>query len=391
MTGGREPAGGVLLDVSRTISRAGLGPPTGIDRVERRWIGEALAGRWGPAQFLARVSGGVFVVGDGSMRGLIDALDGAAPAPALDLRGRASLKKRPEVRRIESGFRRAAVAARPAAFYANVGHSNLTPAMLAAARAMGARRVVVKIHDVIPLDHPEFARPDGPAKMRERIAAAEAADLVIYNSAHTRSRAEAHMTAPPPACVAPLGVEVGAVDAQPHGGFVTLGTIEPRKNHILLLDLWERLGDDPPTLHIVGRRGWMNEAVFRRLDARPRGIVEHGGLDDEAALRLLAGARALLFPSFAEGYGLPLAEALTLGRPAIVSELPALREVGGDLPTYLPPDASDLWLEAIKAAMAAEPEAAIPEGWSPPTWTNHFAAVDMALAATNDSTDATLD
>ena len=377
--GGRSS--GVLLDVTRTISRAGLGPATGVDRVERRWIAEALAGRWGGAQFLARIASGVHVVDAETMRALLAALDGAAPPPAPDLRGRLSLKKRPLARRIESGLRRAGVRARPAAFYANVGHSNLTPEAVAAARTMGAARVVVKLHDVIPLEHPEFARPDGPDRMRIRLRTAETADAVVYNSADTRARAERHMAAPPPACVAPLGVEIPSVEATPHRGFVALGTIEPRKNHALLLDIWERLAADgaPPVLHIVGRRGWMNEAVFRRLDAKPAGVVEEGGLDDPAAMRLLAGCRALLFPSYAEGYGLPLAEALALGRPALVSNLPALREVGAAAATYLPPDQPDQWLAAIRALAAAPERGAPTPDWRPPLWEDHFAAVDALL------------
>ena len=126
--------GGVLLDVTRTISRAGLGPATGVDRVERRWVEEALTGRWGEAQFLARIASGAHVVEAEAMRRLLAALDGAAPPPRADLRGLVSLAKRPAARRMESELRRRAVRARPAAFYANVGHANLTPANLAAAR-----------------------------------------------------------------------------------------------------------------------------------------------------------------------------------------------------------------------------------------------------------------
>ncbi|MEL7463490.1 MAG: glycosyltransferase [Pseudomonadota bacterium] len=380
---------GIILDVTRTISRAGLGAATGIDRVERRWIEEALKGRWGRARFLARIASGVHVVEEASMASLLAMLDGTAPPPRLDLRGAVSFAKRPEARRIESALRRAAAPPSFADLYANVGHSNLTPASVAAARDLGAARVAVLLHDLIPLEHPEFARPEGAEKMRTRLDAAASADAVIYNSHDTRARAEARMAAPPSGAVAPLGIDAARRAAPspltPHGGFVALGTIEPRKNHALLLDVWAALGSAAPTLHVIGRRGWMNEAVFARLDAPPRGVVEHGGLDDAAMVELVAGARALLFPSFAEGYGLPLGEALALGCPVVASDLDALREVGGAAPDYLSPHDAGAWETAVRdyadpgsPARAAQIERMA--SWAAPTWSDHFAAADRVLA-----------
>ena len=94
----------------------------------------------------------------------------------------------------------------------------------------------------------------------------------------------------PPGCVAALGVLV-ASPCQPdlaeldlaRPWFVTIGTIEPRKNHALLLDVWQALSQrlpaaQMPQLVIAGSRGWRNEAVFRRLDARPAGVIEAAGM-----------------------------------------------------------------------------------------------------------------
>jgi hypothetical protein len=101
--------------------------------------------------------------------------------------------------------------------------------------------------------------------------------------------------------------------------------------------------------------------------------------------RLLAGARALLFPSFAEGYGLPLAEALALGTPAICSDLPALREVGGAVPEFLDPLDGPGWREAVlhyAASPAPRRDAQLTRlaGWQAPSWADHFRAVDRLLA-----------
>ncbi|MEM9736206.1 MAG: glycosyltransferase, partial [Pseudomonadota bacterium] len=160
------------------------------------------------------------------------------------------------------------------------------------------------------------------------------------------------------------------------------GTIEPRKNHALLLDIWARFweqGRRDIHLHVVGRRGWRNEEVFAALDRAPmRGVTvhEHGDMSDGEVAGLLAGARALLFPSLAEGFGLPLAEALALGTPVIASDLPALREVGGPVPTFLGARDRGRWQAAILEHLAPQPRV---EAWQPPRWDAHFADLDTLL------------
>src|SRR5581483_8051415 len=123
--------------------------------------------------------------------------------------------------------------------------------------------------------------------------------------------------------------------------FVCVGTIEPRKNHLLLLNVWrrlaERLGAAAPRLVLVGQRGWENEQVIDMIERSPavRGLVEErNDLSDAAMAKLLAGALA---PSFGEGYGLPLVEALALGVPALASDIPAFREVAGGVAELLDP------------------------------------------------------
>jgi glycosyltransferase involved in cell wall biosynthesis len=92
----------------------------------------------------------------------------------------------------------------------------------------------------------------------------------------------------------------------------------------------------------------------------------------------------LLFPSFAEGYGLPLAEALALGVPVIASDLPALREVGGVVPDYLDPLDGAAWRNAVADyvrpdSLARRAQLARLAGWTPPSWSAHFAILDEVL------------
>ncbi|RDW14785.1 glycosyltransferase, partial [Paracoccus thiocyanatus] len=157
--------------------------------------------------------------------------------------------------------------------------------------------------------------------------------------------------------------------------FVALGTIEPRKNHALLLDAWQMLGrmPDPPRLFIIGRRGWENREVFARLDRLPPGgpVRELSDLDDGAVAALLARSHGLLMPSRAEGFGLPLTEAAGRGIPVLATPLPAARETLGDYATWLPPDAPADW--AAELARLSDAAARRLPPLPVPDWDRHFA------------------
>jgi glycosyltransferase involved in cell wall biosynthesis len=379
LSGGPSLPGPVLLDITRSLSRIDRETPSGIDRVEAAWIAH-LAER-GDTCFVAAVPRGTVWLDRAS--GLRVLAEGAR-AP-LDLRGR--LSRRPEaVRRAASLARalgRRGLPPSPGGLYANVGHANLTgPGMAALGRA-GLRRVVM-IHDTIPLDHPGLASPGSVPRFAARLRAAAAADLILTPSRHSAERVAHWLRAwgvPAPRIEAvPLGIEPPAMAWAPAAepSFVVLGTIEPRKGHDLLLDVWERLGPDAPRLHVVGRRGWASPGLLARLDTPPPGVVVHGPLPDPKVQTLLAAARALLMPSLAEGFGLPAAEARAMGLPAILSDLPALREVAGGHATFLPCGDRAAWAEAIRS-MDNRPglHAALTIRKTPAfsLWNGHFARV----------------
>jgi glycosyltransferase involved in cell wall biosynthesis len=137
--------------------------------------------------------------------------------------------------------------------------------------------------------------------------------------------------------------------------FVICGTIEPRKNHLLLLNLWRELGrllgPATPKLIVVGARGWENENILDLLERCPGirdHVIEAPGLSTPSLKRLIDNARAVLMPSFAEGYGLPVAEALTAGTPVLASDLLSLRAMRGSAITWLDPLDGLGWLAAIR-------------------------------------------
>ncbi|MFD1333243.1 glycosyltransferase family 4 protein, partial [Methylopila musalis] len=314
----------------------------------------------------------------------------AAARMALRLRVRAALS-----------LRRPAVA--PGDIYVHVSHIRLDrPEPFAALAAAGARLVTL-VHDLIPIRLPEYGRDGEDARHRRRMTTIlDHASAVIANSTDTADdfRAFARETGriAPPVIAAPLGVETGFDRSaaplraeKPY--FLMLGTIEPRKNHLTLLHVWRRLaarlGDATPTLVLVGRRGWENEMVLDLLERAPgirAHVVEVNDLPDAALSALMRGARALLFPSFSEGFGLPLAEALGVGAPAIASDLAVFREVAGDAADYLDPLDGPGWEQAVLDFTApASPRRAAAlaraERYAPPGWAAHFEIVDPVIGA----------
>src|SRR5207237_3018171 len=120
-------------------------------------------------------------------------------------------------------------------------------------------------------------------------------------------------------------------------------------------------GERAPMLVMVGSPGWGAEPVLRTVE---QSRLLHGrvifarGLSSPALRQLVAHARALLMPSFAEGFGLPVIEALAVGTPVIASDLSAHREVAGDMAIYRDPTDRPGWLAAICMFADGEGEAA---------------------------------
>jgi glycosyltransferase involved in cell wall biosynthesis len=385
----------VILDISRLLTVAHRAAPTGIDRVELAYARRYAADPSVACTFIAELPLlGFAALPRGVVADLALALEeawiaGGRSAVAAARRARLALPfGRPAM---NEALRR-----RDPKTFLLVSHRALErPARITALRKQGCLFVPL-IHDLIPLQHPEFAREGHAERHRRRIATTAAlADAIVVNSAATGGALAPWLAGRgTPVAIAPLGVTPPAVEEPPvamRPYFVALGTIEPRKNHLLLLNLWRQfaatLGAAAPRLVVVGRRGWENENVLDMLErcAAIDGLVrETGALPDREVASLLRGARALLFPSFAEGFGLPLAESLALGVPAIASDLPALREVGGNVPDYIDPVDGAAWRAAVldyarPDSPARRAQMARLANWSPPGWADHFARVDALL------------
>src|SRR5260221_514989 len=139
-------------------------------------------------------------------------------------------------------------------------------------------------------------------------------------------------------------------------------TIEPRKNHALLLRLWSRLltrCGEVPLLVFVGRWGWRTDAVRRQIadDARLAAIVKvYPSLSDDRLQWLYRKAMFCVFASIIEGWGLGASEALDFGTPGVISDIRPLREATQTVMPAIPPANEDLWEETV-ARLIAEPDA----------------------------------
>jgi glycosyltransferase involved in cell wall biosynthesis len=395
-----------LIDLTRLASRLGQGALTGIDRVELAWA-EHLLSLSTPVFGLVRMKLGYALLDRAGTSQLLDRVLARAPLGASDLAGRILWRRVPHRARMEADLRRLCMA-RASSFglarllrrvgprfdYFNLGHANLTKAGLAAIKRSGGR-VVVLLHDTIPLDFPHYTRVGIPEVFARKLAAVSAqADLIIHSTHDARQKSERHlaqMGRVPPGIVANLGVVAAAADsvALPVGlgvdrpFFLALGTIEPRKNLGLLCDVWQSTPDLPP-LYIVGNKGWASADLFERI-SETHGITLLGPLPDGAVAALMDKALALVFPSFAEGFGLPPLEAAARGLPVLCSDLPVLRELLADLPVYLEPTDVYAWRQELLARtkkgaeQIGRDQGSTGSRFALPSWDAHFNAILTAL------------
>jgi alpha-1,3-rhamnosyl/mannosyltransferase len=195
---------------------------------------------------------------------------------------------------------------------------------------------VVTIHDLDFVDHPERTRAeirrDYPA-----LAAAHAsrADRVVVVSEFTAGEVRRLLEVPAEriSVCSPGRPDWPARNGEPADGYLLfVGTLEPRKNVGTLLDAYEALvtrRPELPQLVLAGRASTESSAWLARIDRAPlRGRVRHLGYVDAAErYGIYAGARLLVQPSLAEGFGLPVLEAMTVGVPVVAANAGALPEV----------------------------------------------------------------
>jgi glycosyltransferase involved in cell wall biosynthesis len=139
----------------------------------------------------------------------------------------------------------------------------------------------------------------------------------------------------------------------PERFWLFVGTLEPRKNLVMLLEAYAALPDSERLpLLLGGGKGWLYEEIFATIERYQLGdTVRWLGFLAAADLPLwYNSAEVFLYPSLFEGFGLPALEAMACGTPVIVSDASSLPEVAGTAGLTLPPDAPATWTEALSRA-----------------------------------------
>ncbi len=375
----------VILDITRLLGRTlACMAPTGVDRVTRAYIRH-----FGPrARALVRFGGRWIVPCQTESQKLFDGL--LTPDNIFRIKARFSVVRHylfgaPDI----DGH-----------VLFNMDHNGLADPSYAAEIQRRNLKPYYFLHDLIPIHYPEYGRPEARARHVKCIDTMQATGRgVIVNSDATRAEFQSYAQkrgwAPRPLLVARLAppdlLKPSDERPLPCPYFVMLGTIEPRKNHLLLLHIWRALiqakGEAAPKLVLIGRRGWECEQILDLLDrcVPLRGfVIEQPHCTDTDLARFLFHAQALLLPSFAEGFGLPLIEALSLGTSVIASDLPVFKEIAGTIPEFLDPLDGLGWRQKIEDyANPDSPNRAAQKerlrNFHPPSWADHFAFVESFL------------
>jgi glycosyltransferase involved in cell wall biosynthesis len=211
------------------------------------------------------------------------------------------------------------------------------------------------VHDATPWLHPDgpgvrwYARPLYPQ------ALSRAAAIFTVSEAAREDLVRAAGAPRDRVFVTPNGVDHRLFDLRPVEGprapyLLAVGTFEPRKNLPVLVEAFRLLRREGRDLDlvVVGRRGWSQGLPLGDLAPHVRltGVVPDAELHG-----LYAGAACFVMPSLHEGFGLPLAEAMAAGVPAVASDIPALREVGGETVRYADPRDPEGLAAAVRAAL----------------------------------------
>lgn len=196
-------------------------------------------------------------------------------------------------------------------------------------------RTVLTVHDLAFVRNPSWHGDQAQELSQRTKAAIAAADALIVPSTTTANDVRRFAPDAPPTRVIPFGADhvptttvPKPLSGRPYG--LTVGTIEPRKNHQRLLAAWRRLPEPRPLLVVVGAIGWACDEIVADLEAAEReGLVQwRRHCHDQELWALLQHAQVLAYPSLWEGFGFPPLEAMALGVPVVAHHSDPLRELG---------------------------------------------------------------
>lgn len=229
-------------------------------------------------------------------------------------------------------------------------------------------QIVTFVHDIIPITDPQYCYPNTVCQfMNYAGAVLKHADAIFVSTQATLQEIrnlQKQLKSPEiPLYITGLGADFsdpahGTVaddvvqKLKDHPYVLLVSTLEPRKNHALLLDAFDQgLYDEGLCLVFAGRFGWGVDDLKQRLQSHPqfgRQLFHFSGLNDATINHLYRHAFLTAYPSFNEGFGLPIIESLERGTPAIVSDREVLKEVGKDFCLYCDPRSPTEWADQFR-------------------------------------------
>ena len=226
------------------------------------------------------------------------------------------------------------------------------------------------LHDLIPLTHPQYCTRSDITSFRKWIDIVKRSDGFIANSRTTENEMLAWLDSQPAGSrnkdirhgyihIASTFLRKGLAipTAQKNGTlqFLAVSTVEPRKRYDQIVAAFDLLWKENVdiSLHIVGKPGWNNTAVFEQIRTNAqygkRLIWHENFISDDELERLYQTSAALIFASDTEGFGSPLVEAATYGKPLIVRDIPIFREVTNNGAHFFKGDTAETLADAIRS------------------------------------------
>ena len=228
--------------------------------------------------------------------------------------------------------------------------------------------VLVRLHDLFPITHPEWFTPKAVSLFKVSLNSLIARGAFFIPVSHSTER-ELMQIFPKANSLGVIHCHIPPlIDSEPCNNcrgcqfdtskkyFLSVGTIEPRKNYEFLASLAGSVGD--ATLVVVGRVGWKSQETLELLEGTS-GISYLGQICDAALANLYSHAGAFLSPSHEEGFNIPAFEAKRFGLPLLLSDIPVHRELHPD-ERLISISAKELWIEAIADSRFPKVERNIP-------------------------------
>lgn len=227
-------------------------------------------------------------------------------------------------------------------------------------------KTVAMVHDLTTLLFPEYHVRSNVFLHNQRFKRLNCVDGILTNSQATKSDIVKHLDINPDKIfVTHLGADkrfrqMEKEDVYPilqkyklHKPYILfVGTLEPRKNVETLICAFNQLKQThniPHELVLAGQKGWLYEKIFEAIESSPfkSDIRLMDYLPDNDVPALMNGAEVFAYPSFYEGFGLPVLEAMQCGAPVVISNISSLPEVGGEACLYVHPESSDELSETL--------------------------------------------